>query len=285
MSQITKFIGKRVLISGAGSGIGLELAKEFGRCGASVIGTDISQDRVDEMIKILTHQGIDIKGYCIDHSNQEQVEELFSKINGECGAIDILCPNAGVGHAGKIGSIPHDEWKWVIDINIWGVIHMVNIFIPSMMQRKSGWVLITASGSAILPSAGMAPYNLSKFAVLGLGETMYMELKSHGIDVSILCPGVIATNIIADGIIHGPSNKQKAQQIYAVGSTQSVHPSVVAKDAIAGLASGTPVILTPIRKMVVGDIIKRLSRKLFLNMGVKLFERGRNFVGPLVGDD
>jgi len=285
MNGTQKFNDKVVLISGAGSGIGLELAKEFARCKARVIGTDIDSARLDDMVQILTQMGCNAKGYVVDHSKQDQVDALFNAVTAEFGTIDILCPNAGVGHAGKIGSIPNEEWQWVIDVNIWGVLHMVNKFIPSMMQRKTGWVLLTASGSALLPSAGMGPYNLSKFAVLGLGETMYMELKLVGIDVSILCPGVIATNIISDGIVHGVVNKQRAEQIYAQGSGKSAHPALVAKAAIAGLAAGKPIILSPLRQMVAGEILKRCSRKLFLDMGARLFKKGSNFVGPVVGDE
>jgi short-subunit dehydrogenase len=285
MNGTQKFNDKLVLISGAGSGIGLELAKEFARCNARVIGTDIDPARVDAMVNMLTQMKCNAKGYVVDHSKHEQVDALFNAITAEFGTIDILCPNAGVGHAGKIGSIPQEEWEWVINVNVWGVLHMVNKFISSMMQRKSGWVLLTASGSAILPSAGMGPYNLSKFAVLGLGETMYMELKLVGIDVSILCPGVIATNIISDGIVHGTLNKQRAEQIYAQGSAKSVHPALVAKAAVAGLAAGKPLILSPLKHMIAGEILKRCSRKLFLNLGARLFKRGSNFVGPVVGDE
>ena len=198
MGSPNEFNGKIVLISGAGSGIGLELAREFGRHGAIVVGTDIRQERVDEMKKILAGLGVVAHGYCVDHARREQVERLRATVQAEVGPIDILCANAGVGHGGKIGEIPHAEWQWVLDINLWGAIHMVNLFLPAMIERQRGWVLITSSGAALCPSAGMAPYNVSKFAKLGLAQTLYMELKSQGIKVSALCPGIIATNIIRD---------------------------------------------------------------------------------------
>lgn len=285
MAKTDVFKRKVVLISGAGSGIGLELAKEFGSCGATVIGTDISQSRVDDMVATLTSMGYSARGYRVDHASRQEVAQLLATIEADVGFVDILCPNAGVGHVGKIGAIPEKEWKWVIDINVWGIIHMVELFIPSMIQRKSGWVMITASGAALCPSAGMAPYNLSKFAALGLGETMYMELKMHGIGVSVLCPGIIATNIISDGIVHGGKNKQSALDVYARGSSKSVHPSVVAKGAVAGLAAGKPVIRIPASQVVVGDLFRRLSRTLFLNIGAGLCKKGQNFIGAMAGDE
>jgi short-subunit dehydrogenase len=285
MSNTDVFKGKVALISGAGSGIGLELAREFGRCGATVIGTDINQARVDELVKTLTDMGCTAKGYRVDHSSREEVEDLLATITADVGSVDILCPNAGVGHVGKIGSIPDKEWQWVFDINVWGVVHMVELFVPSMIQRKSGWVMITASGAALCPSPGMAPYNLSKFAVLGLGETMYMELKMHGIDVSVLCPGIIATNIIKDGIVHGGKNKQSALEIYGENSARSVHPSIVAHAAVAGLAAGKPVIRTPFSQVGVGDLCMRIARTFFLNIGARLFKKGQNFIGSVAGNE
>lgn len=285
MANVAVFKGKIALISGAGSGIGLELAKEFGSCGATVIGTDINQQRVDDMVRTLAAMGYSARGYRVDHAKREEVEHLFAAIQADVGPVDILCPNAGVGHVGKIGAIPEKEWKWVIDINVWGIIHMVDVFVPSMIQRKSGWVMITASGAALCPSPGMAPYNLSKFAALGLGETMYMELKMHDIGVSVLCPGIIATNIISDGIVHGGKNKQSALDVYAQGSSKSVHPSVVAKGAVAGLAAGKPVIRIPASQVVVGDLFRRLSRTLFLGIGALLFKKGQNFIGSMAGDE
>jgi NAD(P)-dependent dehydrogenase (short-subunit alcohol dehydrogenase family) len=283
MADKTVFKGKVALISGAGSGIGLELAKEFGRCGATVIGTDINQSRVDDMVKTLTGMGITARGYRVDHTSAEEVQNLFTAVTADVGPVDILCCNAGVGHSGIVGSIPFKEWKWVLDINLWGVIYMVEIFVPLMIKRKTGWVLLTSSGAGFIAAAGMAPYNASKFAVLGIGETMYQELKVHGIGVSVLCPGIIATNIIADGVIAGKKNKEQAMEIYKPGSSRSVHPSVVAKDAVAGLAAEKPVILAPLKHLLAADIIKRISRKAFLDMGARLYKKGRNFVGPLVG--
>ena len=285
MGHAKDFNGKVALISGAGSGIGLELAKEFGRHGAIVVGTDIRQDRVVEMKQILAGLGIVAHGYCVDHAQREQVERLRATIQTEVGHVDILCANAGIGHGGRIGAIPHAEWQWVIDVNLWGAIHMVNLFLPAMIERQRGWVLITSSGAALCPSAGMAPYNVGKFAKLGLAQTMYMELKSQGIKVSALCPGIIATKIIRDGKIHGQQNTRHALDIYAEGSRQSVPASVVARDAVAGLAAGKPVIRTPLKHILLGDLLMRVSRKLFLDIGAALFKRGRNYIGPLVGND
>lgn len=285
MGNTSDFKGKVALISGAGSGIGLELAMEFGRHGAIVVGTDIRQQRVDEMKKTLSGMGVVAHGYCVDHAVREQVERLRATIEAEVGPVDILCPNAGVGHGGRIEAIPHAEWQWVIDLNLWGAIYMVELFVPAMVERRNGWVLITSSGAALCPSPGMAPYNVTKFAKLGLAQTLYMELKSQGIKVSALCPGIIATNIIRDGNIHGQQNMQHALEIYTEGSRQSVPPSVVARDAVAGLAAGKPVIRTPLKHLLLGDLMMRSSRKLFLDIGAALFRRGRNFIGPVVGKE
>jgi short-subunit dehydrogenase len=276
-----QFQGKTALISGAGSGIGLELAKQLGKEGATIIGTDINADRVKEMVSTLKSAGIKTFGYTIDHTDVSAVEELAEKIQSEFRTIDILCCNAGVGHGAKIESIPLKEWKWVIDINLWGVIYMIHFFLPSMIAKKQGQILITASGAGLFPIAGMAPYCMTKTALVTLTNVMRMEMKVHNINVSALCPGIINTNIINDGIIQGDKNKTYAQKFY---TTWGTHPSKVAKAAIKGLKKNKGIIPTPRYHVMMNYLMYRLSPSLLVGMGRFLFKRGWNFIGPLMKD-
>ncbi len=274
-----QFRGKTALISGAGSGIGLELAKKLGQEGSIIIGTDINSARVEKMMNILQDMGIRAHGYTVDHTDVSAVEALAHKIESEIGPVDILCCNAGVGHGAKIDTIPLKEWKWVMDINLWGVIYMIHVFLPAMIQRKQGQILITASGAGLFPLAGMAPYCMSKSALVTLTNVMRMELKIHDINVSALCPGIINTNIIRDGIIQGEDNKTYAQKFYAAWGT---HPSKVAKAAVKGLKRNKGIIITPRYQILMNYLMYRLSPALIVWLGSALFKRGWNFIGPLL---
>jgi short-subunit dehydrogenase len=274
-----QFQGKVALISGAGSGIGFELAKQLGKEGATIIGTDINTDRVRKMVISLKSAGIKAFGYTVDHADVSAVEELARKIQVDIGSVDILCCNAGVGHGTKIDAIPLKDWKWVIDINLWGVIYMIHFFLPSMIEKKQGQILITASGAGLFPLAGMAPYCMTKSALVTLTNVMRMELKIHNINVSALCPGIINTNIIADGIIQGDKNKTYAQKFYASWGT---HPSKVAKAAIKGMKKNKGIIPTPRYHVMMNYLMYRLSPALIVGLGRFLYKRGWNFIGPLL---
>ena len=136
MTSKNQVAGKTVLISGAGSGIGLALAKEFGKRGATVIGTDIHQDRVDSMVAELKNSGVKAFGYKVDHSSLADVEALKQKVQNDVGLVDILCCNAGVGHGGKVDSVSLEDWKWVVDINLWGAVYLIHFSCPPWLNAK-----------------------------------------------------------------------------------------------------------------------------------------------------
>ncbi len=276
-----QFHGKIALISGAGSGIGLELAKHLGKEGAIIVGTDINPTRVSEMVNTLKRDGVNVNGYTVDHADVAAVEALARKVLSEVGEVDILCCNAGVGHGKKIDVIPLDEWKWVMDINLWGVIYLIHFFLPAMVAKKQGQILITASGAGLFPLAGMAPYCMTKTAMVTLTNVMRMELKAHNINVSALCPGIINTNIIKDGIIAGDKNKTFAQKFYAAWGT---HPSKVAKAAVRGLRKNKGIIVTPRYQLMMNYLMYRISPALIVALGRFLYKRGWNFIGPVLKD-
>jgi short-subunit dehydrogenase len=272
-----QFNGKTALISGAGSGIGLELAINLGERGATIVGTDIDSKRVEGMLNILENKGIKAIGYTVDHGNLSDVESLFQKVKSDVGPVDVLCCNAGVGHSGKIGSIPLEEWKWVMDVNLWGVIYLVHFFVPSMIERKQGHVLITSSGAGLFPVAGMAPYCATKTAVFTLANIMRMELNGHNINVTALCPGIINTNIIKDGKIQGANNLTFMDKFY---TKWGAHPSNVAKAAVKALQKNKGIALTPRYHVMTNYLLYRLSPTLIVGLGRLLFKRGWNFIGP-----
>jgi NADP-dependent 3-hydroxy acid dehydrogenase YdfG len=273
--------GKTALITGAGSGIGLELVKELGNQGATVIGTDIDQCRLNNMLDELKNNGIKAFAYQVDHTSLSKVEAFVQKVQNEVGEVDILCCNAGVGHGGKIQNITLNDWKWVIDTNLWGTIYMIHFFLPSMIKRQQGHILITASGAGLSPLGGMAPYCMTKSALVTLTSNMRMELNIHNINVSALCPGIIKTNIMKDGKLEGIHNKKAAEEFY---ETKGVNPAVVAKSAVKGLRKNKGIIPSPWFQVVFPNILYRLSPSIIVGIGRLLFKRGRNLLGPYLKD-
>jgi len=282
MGNENKLKNKVALVSGAGSGIGLELAKELGRQGAMVIGTDINQHNLDNMASDLKRNGFTCHTYKVDHANFPEVENFAKKVMKDIGEVDILCCNAGVGHGAKVHTIPLEDWKWIIDINLWGVIYLLHFFLPSMVQRKQGEILITASGAGLCPLGGMAPYSMTKAALVSLTSVMRMELTQYNINVSALCPGIIKTNIMKASRGLAGKNRDAATELY---ETKGFRPEKVAKKAVRGLLKHKAFIYIPWGQVAIPYILYRFSPSLVIWISRQLFKKGRNLIGPFFTDD
>jgi len=170
-------------------GIGRALANELAEAGCSrVIVTDIVQERIDDVVEELKRKGAESAGYKVDHSSAEQVEAFKNDFFEKWDHVDVLCSNAGVGCGGRIEEMTLDDWKWVMDINLWGAIYMMHFFAPEMMKRGKGSILLTASDAGLFSIPGMLAYQTSKHGVVGLGTTLRIELSNHNIGLSMLCP-------------------------------------------------------------------------------------------------
>lgn len=270
---------KTALISGAGSGIGYELASQLADHGATIIVTDIRKARVDKTVEMISKKGVKVHGYVVDHADSAQVEDFSRQVMADIGRVDILCCNAGIGHSGTIGNIPLKDWEWVVDINFWGQIYLINQFVPAMMERNQGWVLITASAAGLFPLAGMSAYCCTKSALVFLANIMQMELRKHNINVSALCPGIINTNIIRDGKLQGEANRAFAIKMYEKIGT---HPSKVARAGLRGLRRNKAIIPGPFYHSFLNHFLYRLCPPLLLRWGAFLYKRGWNFLGPLL---
>jgi NAD(P)-dependent dehydrogenase (short-subunit alcohol dehydrogenase family) len=255
--------GKTAIVTGGGSGIGRALALALGRAGARVAITDIVYERALGVASELKALGGDAWAYEADHSDIESTKKFADRFFSEVGSVDVLCLNAGVGHGATFERTSLQDWEWVLKTNLWGAIYMLHCFSPHLIEKKRGWVLITASIAGLLPMPGMAPYNVSKFGLVGLAETLRMEWAGHNVVVSALCPGVINTNIIRNGKIDlrkagGASASSAVEKFYAKMGTD---PSVVARHGLNGLARGACIIPTPLHAWP-GYLFHRLSPSL-----------------------
>ncbi len=269
------FRGKTAIVTGAGSGIGRALALELADAGAKVVVTDWVQESVGKVVDELKVRGVECGGYRVDHSSLEDVKDFAEKFFTEWGHADILCCNAGVGHGATTEETSIEDWQWVLNTNIWGPIYMIQIFAPKMIERNLGWIMITSSMLGLIPAPAMIPYTTSKYAMVGLAESLKAELHKYNIKVSALCPGIINTNIVHNSRINlldeaGESPRQKFVELYA---TRGTDPMVVARDGLRGLARDKGIITTPLHVLPM-YIFHRVSPSLYHRLTRFVWKKG-----------
>ena len=192
-----RFGGQLVLVTGAGSGIGRATAFAFAEAGARVLAVDRDAEaalRTAELSRLLGAS----KAWAetVDVSDEQAMEKLAAKVAAEYGVVDVLVNNAGIGLSGSFFDTTPEDWKEVLDVNLWGVIHGCRLFGGQMAERgQGGHIVNTASAAAYQPSKSLPAYSTSKAAVLMLSECLRAELAGQGIGVTAICPGIVNTNI------------------------------------------------------------------------------------------
>tara|TARA_B100000686_G_C16790198_1_gene978127 strand:+ start:2276 stop:3085 length:810 start_codon:yes stop_codon:yes gene_type:complete len=187
--------GKTAVITGGASGIGFGLADRLADEGMVIILVDIEKGALQSAVDELTAKGASAHARVCDVSDRNQVEELAVEIFAEFGAVHFLANNAGVVTRHKSwGSL--DDWDWVLGVDLMGVIYGVHSFVPRMLESgESGHVMNTASTAGLLAFPSIGSYNVAKRGVVALSETLHHELEGTPITVSVLCPGMVDTNI------------------------------------------------------------------------------------------
>ena len=187
--------GQVAVVTGGASGIGLGLCHEFGRRGMSVVAADIESDALERAVAELTEAGIDALGVQCDVTSMESMEALADQAFGWKGNVHLVCNNAGVVAFGD-GFASIEEWKWVIDVDLWGVVHGMLAFGPRMRESgEPGHFVNTASTAGLLGFPGIASYVAAKHAVVGMTQSFWHELAPTALSASVLCPGVVSPNI------------------------------------------------------------------------------------------
>ncbi len=190
------FTGKVAVVTGGASGIGRALCLAFARAGARVVAADLDASGLAETVAGVARAGSGAIAVRTDVSRLGDVQALAERAFSEFGAVHVLCNNAGVALWGGLESATHRDWEWAIGVNLWGVIHGVEAFVPRMIARKEpGHIVNTASMAGLIASQGLGVYNTTKYAVVGLSETLQKDLRGYGIGVSILCPMGVRTAI------------------------------------------------------------------------------------------
>ncbi len=251
--MITDFKGKTAVLTGAGSGFGLECARIGAKLGMNLVLVDVQQDALDQASAEIKASGAQVLSFRLDVSSAEQMEAMGKAVFERFGAPNFVFNNAGVGSGGLIWENTVKDWEWVLGVNVMGVVHGVRIFTPMMLEAAAkdpawqGHIVNTASMAGLLNPPNMGVYNVSKHAVVSLSETLYQDLSlvTDQIGASVLCPFFVATGI---GMSHRnrpaelatdkPTKSQLIQQAMtgkAVGSGKitAAHVAQLVFDAIA----------------------------------------------------
>ncbi len=201
--MITDFKGKTAVLTGAGSGFGLECARIGARLGMNLVLVDVQQDALDAATKEMEAAGAHVLSFKLDVSNAAEMEAMGAAALARFGAPHLVFNNAGVGSGGLIWENSVKDWEWVLGVNVMGVAHGVRVFTPMMLDAAKkdpawqGHIVNTASMAGLLNAPNMGVYNVSKHAVVSLSETLYQDLSlvTDQISASVLCPFFVATGI------------------------------------------------------------------------------------------
>jgi len=193
-------MGKTCFLTGAANGIGRSFAKALAKEGMKLFITDIDTEGLERVKNEIEQTGKIVHSMKCDVSKLSDFEEASKEFYSKLGDVDLLINNAGIGLADNLADMDLEIWKSVIDVNLWSIILSLKVFLPRMLERKSGHIVNVASAAGLFGSSEPLPYITSKFAVVGLSEGLFSRLNMSGINVSVIAPNYIRTNIFEEGL-------------------------------------------------------------------------------------
>lgn len=239
---------KVAVVTGAGSGIGRALAIRFANEGMKVVLADVERDALRAVCDEISAQGHDNLAVVTDVGKEDQVRALAEQTLDQFGAVDVLCNNAGVFAGGLAWQSPHQDYEWLLDVNVWGVVHGVRVFVPIMLgQDSEAHIVNTASMAGLTNGPFSSIYYMTKHAVIGYSEGLYHDLNAVGakIGVSVLCPELINTKIadarrnrprdLAGFDFSSPERDLAEGSLRQLAVEKGVDPSLMADRVVSGI--------------------------------------------------
>jgi NAD(P)-dependent dehydrogenase (short-subunit alcohol dehydrogenase family) len=232
--------GKVAVITGAASGIGRALAERFGAEGMKLVLADVEEKPLGETAEALAQAGMSVLAVPTDVSQAAAVDALAARTLETFGAAHVVCNNAGIGVDGLSWERSIADWEWIINVNLWGVIHGIRAFVPILLRQGEGHVVNTASVAGIVTVPGMGPYCATKHAVVALSECLHHELRlvSGGagggrVGVSVLCPGWVKTQLAS-------SERNRPEHLRESSPGSAPQDKTLAQAVRVALAAGIP---------------------------------------------
>jgi NAD(P)-dependent dehydrogenase (short-subunit alcohol dehydrogenase family) len=276
--------GKVAVVTGGASGIGRAMAERFVAEGMAVVVADVEQPVLDSTAEALRKAGGEVLAVPTDVRDPSSVEALAHAARQRFGTFHVVCNNAGVsGHLGRVWETPLEDWRWVLEVNLWGVINGIRSFVPTLVAQGEGHVVNTASMSAWSALPTLGAYAASKHAILAISEALgrELDLTESGVGVSVLCPGMVNSNIMTSernwpaalGIeppLPTDAVSEALRKTLTDGTTSGpVEPSAAAAVVVEGILSNRFVLSTH-----PDDVRGAAEQRLELARGGKLQPRG-----------
>lgn len=228
------FHDRVAVVTGGAGGIGFALARAFAARGAKLALADLDEEALARAEKELAGTGTELIGVHTDVTRRESVQLLADATLRRFGAVHLVCNNAGVAVFGELARATPEDWEFTMSVNFWGVVHGVASFVPILLEQKAGGhVVNTASMAGLVGMQWLGVYCASKFAVVGLSESLHRELEPHGIGVSVVCPMIVATKINENSLRMRPVLLRTGQEIVPPGAP-AMRGGVIDPDAVAG---------------------------------------------------
>jgi NAD(P)-dependent dehydrogenase (short-subunit alcohol dehydrogenase family) len=204
------------VVTGAAGGFGRALALSLAERGAELLLCDVNLSGVEETVALVKAKGArDARAMRCDVTKLEEVQALSDACADA--RVDLVVNNAGVSSAGRIGESPLEDWRWTIEVDLWGVIHGCHVFAPRLKKQRSGHVLNVASAAGLLCAPTMGAYNVAKAGVIALTETLNGELTGTGAHATVACPTFFKTNIVSGGRFADPKLRSAAERLISNG--------------------------------------------------------------------
>lgn len=238
--------GKVAVITGGGSGIGEGIARAAADAGMKVVVADIDAGKGQAVADDLAARGAEALFVPVDVSNLASVEALRDAAVEAYGTVHLVCNNAGVCLSVLMHDADIKDWQYMINVNLYGVIHGVNAFLPLLVKQGEGHIVNTASIGGLISGPPTGLYSATKFAVVGLSESLLMEVVEHDVGVSVLCPGLTDTNLISQSLAVRPDvlNPGIAHQQEDPDTAAGISPDVVGSQVIDAVRDGSFYIIT-----------------------------------------
>jgi NADP-dependent 3-hydroxy acid dehydrogenase YdfG len=236
---------KIAFVTGGASGIGAALATKLANEGAEVWIADRQIDAAQELAQRLDRGGAKAHAIELDVRSYPSFERVVAEVVQQSGRIDYLFNNAGIGVSGEVDSYTLDDWNDVFDVNLRGVVHGIQAIYPIMIRQHSGHIVNTASMAGLVASPGLASYTATKHAVVGISKALRVEAERHGVQVSVFCPGVIRTPLIAGGRYGRMTiaNEEVLKKFWE--RLRPMAPEVFAERALRAVFRGDGIIVVP----------------------------------------
>jgi NAD(P)-dependent dehydrogenase (short-subunit alcohol dehydrogenase family) len=265
-----RFPAKRAFITGASSGLGLELARALGREGWTLGLFDRNVERLAHVEEELSTAGLTVLAYPGDVTNVDELTVAVNSFAATHDGLDVMVNNAGVAGSGTLMETSLEDWRWIVDINFMGVVHGARAAIPHLQRNGSGLLINVASAAAFAAAPGMISYNATKAAVLALTETLKGELASTGTQVSIVMPTYFKTSLL-ESFRGPPSAREQATQLMEESGYAAAE---VARDVLLQAGAGRFYIVLPGSARMLWRL-KRWAPLFFLKRVLALRERMR----------